>query len=320
LLSVSLFLLAWIFYQRVAEAKASSVWLVVAVLGCSLASGMTFARGVIAGANLALYGCGDALLAKYRRIRLGLVFGALATSAITVAVTLHFSGGHLGYSGELGPLGIATATIYAASYLALNPLLLLGEVTPWLEVGSTSLHDISQGSAVAALSGTTLVLLAAAVAIALVKIGITTTSLKVSTKPTRLFLLTLLVFDVGNAAILGIGRSELGFGTAFSSRYQYVSWLTFAPFLGIAVESGVRAVAKRFRHPRRSFRLFGALSLAILVLIVAAPWPSKADTWAEWRGTAIRREVQTAAPNARLSYSLITVGRARELVTQFNLR
>jgi hypothetical protein len=319
LLSVSLFLLAWIFWHRAMESKVSSVWAVLGMLGCSLASGITFARGVIVGAVLALYGFGEAFIGKHRPIWSCLVGGALASAAITFAVTLHFADGKIRSPGELGPLAMMTDAIYAASYLALNPLLLLGEVFPWFEVGSPSLNEFSRGSALAALSSATLILLLAAITIVLVKAGTIAIGLKVSTASTRLVLLTLLAFDVGNAAILGMGRSELGFGTAFSSRYQYVSWLTFAPFLGIAIHTGVDALASRFRRPVSSYRLFAALSLAILVLIVATPWPSKADRWAEWRGTEIRQAVQTAPADSPLSYSLITVGRARELVKLFNL-
>jgi hypothetical protein len=320
LLSVGFFLLTWIVWQRAEEARISPGWVAALVLAGLVASGLSFARGVIGGGVLGLFGVGEQLTSKPLSSRYWPILAALVSSAIVFAATWHFSTGELTHLGKLGPRTLSAAALYATVYLTLNPLMLLLQI-PWQEVGATLLIGVPASRALASLlSGATLILVVAALGIAVGKLTFVAIGLRQSVGKTRLCLLALLAFDIGNAAILGAGRSQLGFDTAFASRYQYVSWLTFAPFLGLTIQAGYAALVRHFGVESTLPRLATALVLLVLVLIVGLPWPAEAARWAELRGTATRQQYQSGVASEQLPYSTVTVGRARELGRRFDLR
>jgi hypothetical protein len=319
LLSVTFFLVSWVVWDRVETSRIPPRRGVALVLVGLLASGLSFARGVIGGLILAGYGIGEQLIARPRPVRTRLVLAGLASSAIAFAATLRFSTGELNHLGDLGPRGVATAVLYGVSYLALNPLLLLFRL-PWQDLGASSLAATPSQALQTGEPGLIFVLLLAIAGAVAGKLAIIGVGLRTAPERSRLILLALLTFDLGNAAILGLGRSQLGLGTAVSSRYQYVSWLAFAPLLGITIQAGYTALVKRSGVESTLPRVVAALGLTALVLIVGLPWPAEAEHWAVWRGDAIRQQYESGAASEQLRYSTITVGRARELGSRFDLR
>ena len=86
------------------------------------------------------------------------------------------------------------------------------------------------------------------------------------------FLIAAILLDFGYAAMLGFGRSYTGLDGAVSSRYQYLSWFCFAPFLGIVFANSTSRTV--WYVPRRA--LAAALLVAWAVFLIW-PWRREAE-------------------------------------------
>ncbi len=137
------------------------------------------------------------------------------------------------------------------------------------------------------------------------------------TRTKLLFLILLLLYDLGNSALLGVGRYHTGIGASISSRYQYVSLLCFTPFLAIVLDKLLSVMTLR-RAVRFSAQV---IVLVSLLALIAWPWKQEIRWWAGLRGTEIREALKTDPDNKLgvVYVPWISVGEAKELIQKFNL-
>jgi len=253
------------------------------------ASALSFSRGVLSGPLLAL-GCvwpaqGGFPEGSPRRGVRALAY--LAPSAVVAVLIALLAGGNqrhmAGHGGE--------ASVYALWYFCLNPFHRLLSVESW-------------GWRTTALLGALKALL---VAWALVR----------STGRTRIVFLLLVAFDLGNAALLGIGRYHTGLPTAVASRYQYASLVAITPMVG-------------FWFSRQCWRIPGAGlrgSFVSLVLLAAGgamlrAWPAVLDPFTAWRGTDSRQILFVEPrpdPHSVPGIPGLEMDRAKALIAKYNL-
>lgn len=134
----------------------------------------------------------------------------------------------------------------------------------------------------------------------------------------RTLLVLLLVLDLGNAALLGIGRHHTGLAAANSERYYYMAYLCTLPFLALAFERWLRPLgAPRFRL------LFAAGVTLLLAGQVARAWPDVAENFATHRGRNTRdlllRQPNPPAENAVPGIAFMPTPRAKELIAIYGL-
>jgi hypothetical protein len=145
-----------------------------------------------------------------------------------------------------------------------------------------------------------------AVLFAILKVTAIVAGWRLASAEPRRVLAALLALDLMNSALLGIGRWSTGIEAAVSWRYQYISLLCFAPFLGVLVQ--------RIRvKPALAF------ILVLWTLLLAWPWRRHAPRWAAWRGIEVRRKLETAPTAERFSPSQLTIGEVRRLVSRYGL-
>ena len=222
----------------------------------SAASALSLSRGVLTGAVLAL-----AQLWPAPHWRLDLRRTALLRAALCLApavgaaalIAVFATGNHRALSGHL--TDIAT---YAAWYFGLNPL-----------------HRLTDFDSIGPL--TTALLLTA-------KLALLAGGLRLATPSQRHLLLLLLAFDLGNSALLGIGRYHTGLETTISSRYQYGSLLATLPFLGLVLAAAFARLPRAF-HLRPAAAV---LATAGAVAFFFHGWNHDAPGFAAARGTATR--------------------------------
>ena len=224
-----------------------------AAVSFSAASALAFSRGVLTGPLLAAGYLLESGGSRLRRI--SAVAWILAPSvAVAVLIALLVPTGNQDHMAGHW----LDAAVFGLWYYALNPALLL------LGVGSWGPR-------------TTFVLLAA-------KLALVAWCLVRSRGRLRYLFVLLLLFDLGNAGLLGIGRFHTGLLASVSSRYQYASLIAVAPLAGFWVETMVGRIP-----------LAGVVRRALLVLAVglaaslmAAGWPFQMRGFAEWRGSRSR--------------------------------
>jgi hypothetical protein len=127
----------------------------------------------------------------------------------------------------------------------------------------------------------------------------------------------LLLLDLGNAVLLGIGRFHTGLEAATSSRYQYVSLLVF----GSSIAAVWDELLKRWA-PRRAWAAWAT----VLVLTLwggfnLSRWRAEIGPWATWRGVAGRQLVSDDAKQgiAMPGIPFLTCEQARVLADRFRL-
>lgn len=262
-----------------------------ALVLCSAGSALSFSRGVLTGAVLAL-----AHLWPAARLRLDLRGRTVARAALSLApavaaaalIAIFATGNHRSLSGHLGD--IAT---YGAWYFGLNPL-----------------HRLA---AFDSMGPHTTALLAAA------KVALIAWGLRRATPGQRHLLLLLVAFDLGNSVLLGIGRYHTGLETTISSRYQYGSLLATLPFLGLAFAALLARVPSVFRLRTAA----AALALAGAVVLFLQGWSHEAPGFAAARGTATRHllHVDPAPPEmgAVPGIPFLSTRDAKHLVRRFGL-
>jgi hypothetical protein len=289
-LAITFFLLAAQRLVRSSTDRAPPGWPLAASLAVlSAASALSFARGVLTGAALALV----CLLPLFRpattwrhRWRLAL---ACLLPAVAVAVAILVLS-----PGNARSLGASwrDAVQFGFCYWAATPLHRLLDSATW--------HW-------------PIVIFLAAVKVTLVALVFRRT-----TPSQRLLLALVLAYDLGNAALLGIGRHHTGLRAANSERYYYVALLCTLPFLGLAFS--------RWRDdlPTPRLRLAVACTLGLLsVWFVARDWPRATEAFATGRGRNTRdlllRHPNPPAENAVPGIPFLPTKRAKELIEAFHL-
>jgi hypothetical protein len=207
---------------------------------------------------------------------------------VAAIIMLFASGNQQHMTGHWGE-----ALKFSAAYLLLNPgYLLLGEPPP--------------DSGFAVLLG-------------LLKLIVIVLGLAVGRGRVRALLALLLVYDVGNAGLLGTGRYHTGLLAALGSRYYYSSLLATLPFAGLLLAWALERCMPRDR-PRR---LAAGVLLLCLAGICLRGWPASLAPFVAWRGTEMRRLMQapyTSAPDATVpALDFMHLERAKALQRAFNL-
>ena len=267
-LCILFLMIAW-----VSISSKGNAWLItLAVLAAAL-SAATFALGILAGIVLAAF-----VLLMRRGLRLAALL--FAPAAIFLVAYRHLADTYPNFQAIDSARLVAMAA-WAGKYLLLNPLYLLISY-PHREVNALA------------------ILLFGALKILIVAAG-----LIIATRMQRSVLWTLLLLDIGAAALLTAGRYTTGSIGVVSSRYQYLSLLTFSPFAGLILA----------RLPKPAMI---AASLA-MVLGISLPWPRHMDRWSYERGVELRQSVASTPDDQRFGLPTITAGRARELIAKYGL-
>ena len=250
----------------------------------SLASALSFSRGVLTGVLLAI----DALVFQAGRLGVRLVralawiFPAVLT-AVLIAVFANGNQSHM--SGHT-----ADMIHYALCFLFLNPF------RASFGFGSTDWTSV--------------------LGFGLLKLTLVGWALFRTRGIQRNLFILLLLYDLGNATLLGIGRFHTGFDTSTSSRYQYSSLLVTLPFAGFCLANLLGRLPARVQ-----------LTTAILVLVtisvwVSHGWDSTARPFCSSRGTASRQALLVEAapgPFAVPGIPFMSTERGKELIQKYHL-
>ncbi len=289
LLAITFFLLAanWLFRRAPDGPVRWPSLLVLALL--SAASALAFARGVLTGAALAalcLLPAGHAVRG-WPRWRTA---AACLLPAVGVAAVIYFysPGNHRAALGAHWREAVA----FGASYWGATPLHRLLELGEW------------DPNSVLFLG-----------AVKLVLIGWV---LRHATATQRHLLVLLLLLDLGNAVLLGIGRYQTGLPASNGERYQYNALLCTMPFLALAFENWLAGLpAPRLR------RTLAALLLLLIALRVAHGWPRAAENFANGRGRNTReillRTANLPVEGAVPGIPFLRTERAKELIVIYHL-
>ena len=135
----------------------------------------------------------------------------------------------------------------------------------------------------------------------------------------RPFLYILILFFLGDAALLALGRNHMPIDTVASWRYQYFSLLVFAPFVGVILQRLIQLV------PIRAVQI--AVTVVVLFLVtkwVFQPWGRFLPGWSNGRGTQIRMLIDSGDANPSehtiSGFEKVKNDRAMELCEKYNLR
>jgi hypothetical protein len=261
-----------------------------APIGWGAASALSFSRGVLTGALLAVAsfwaGEGAPLRSLPRRVLWALAY---LSPAIIVAVLIASmaSGNHQHMAGH----GVEAA-VYGLWYYCLNPAYLVLSVGSW---GWRTVALLGAGKG-------------ALVAWAVLR----------SRGRMRLLVVLMVAFDLGNAALLGIGRYHTGLIAAVSSRYQYASLLGIAPAAGFWISRQWERLPVRAAARRASF----AVVLALAAYGMCRQWSAGLDFFTASRGSDSRRLLlvdKIPFPNSVPGIPGLPMERAKALIAKYNL-
>jgi hypothetical protein len=267
---------------RTSDARGPIAW--------SAASALSFSRGVLTGFLAA-----GALLWLHRRSpgsrarRLTLA-GACIAPSVAVAViiaTIVPNGNQSHMAGHWG-----AALMFGTWYYCVNPFHQLLGFESW-------------GPRTTVILG-------------VLKVALVAWTLAKSRGRTRALLLVLLVFDLGNAALLGVGRYHTGLLASASSRYQYGSLIAVLPAAGFMVSR----LWSRLHAPECVRRLTLAALFVAIGWSMCREWPVDLADFVGPRGTENRR-ILLSDPNPG-PYSVpwfpgFPTQRARDLIAKYNL-
>lgn len=258
---------------------------------CALcaASALCFSRGVLTGAALAAMACwplaGRQLLAAWPSRLLTAVVCLAPAVAVALLITITQPGGnhrHLGVDdGRL-----LRMVEFAGWYFGINPFHRLLEFESW---------------------GWRTTLLLSLAKVSLLAWGFC----RAGGGLRRIFGL-LIILDLGNAALLGLGRYHTGLPAANSSRYQYAALICTLPFATFWLDYWLR------RWPAAAR---GAVA-ALLIAMAVRDWRTELGYFAYHRGQYTRQilvDPLTPAEGAIPGIPFLGTARARELVELYNL-
>jgi hypothetical protein len=272
-------------------------WSNRALLGLALLaalSSFSFVRGALTGLALVSATASAAWEQRHRTrdwtTRGKVAVACLLPGLISAALIAKYAGGnhqHLAAAGWRPPVE------YAAWYFLLNP------VHRFLDVSTWGPH-------------TTFVL-------GLGKIALLVAGWRLATIAQRRLLVPLLVFDLGNAALLGLGRHHTGLLTTTGSRYQYVALIATLPFVAVLIDAAIARV--KANRPLTALIVAGA-TCGVSWLALAG-WPATMKSWADWRGRQGRqillKDANPPATGAVPGIDFIPTAKARELIERYHL-
>jgi hypothetical protein len=277
--------------------EQNGTWSTRALLGLALLaalSSFSFVRGALTGLALASAAVWAAWEQRHRigpwTTRGQVLLACLLPALISAALIAKYAGGnhqHLAAAGWRPPLE------YAAWYFLLNPFHRFLDVSTW------GPH-------------TTLVLGAG-------KLAVLIAGWRFAAPAQRRLLIPLLVFDLGNAALLGLGRHHTGLLTTTGSRYQYVALLATLPFVAVLIDA---AIARAKSHRPLAVLITAGATCAVSWLALAG-WPATMKSWADWRGRQ-GRQVLLKEPNPPATgvvpgIDFMPTAKARELIERYHL-
>lgn len=286
----------WMLRRLVVEPRGRPRDLVVLAILAG-ASALCFSRGVLTGSALAVIalwpgprGWFDMLGLRLRNALVAFFPGL----AVALLILWTQPGGN---HAELGSEGTKFGAMaqYAIWYYSMNPFHRLLEIDSW--------------------GWRTTSLLAAA------KIGLTLWAVR-RARPGESWLLWLLViFDVGNALLLGLGRFHTGLETTNSSRYQYASLICTLPLAAVLIARTTEGIGSHLPRLAR-VALAGALVLA-LTYGTTRRWPFEIGWFAESRGQAGRDLLfvnpHPPAEGAVPGIPFLSTERAKQLIEHYDL-
>ena len=290
LLAITFFLLAAPILVRRINAGLPIGWPTLAALSLlSAGSALAFSRGVLTGGALAaisLLPLGPAPRSWLERLRIA---AACLLPAVAVMVTIMMVS-----PGNLRSLGghIPAVVEFALTNWAVTPFHGLLASETW--------HRPY------------------AIVLGALKLTMILSVLRSATSGQRVLLLLVLVLDLGNAVLLGIGRHHTGITSANGSRYYYNSLLCTLPFVGLALSAWLRPL------PTPRIRVMVAAGLALLIMWhVTRGWPDVAGNYAAYRGRNTRelllRNPNPPAEKAVPGIDFLPTKRAKELIEIYHL-
>jgi len=289
--SFLLFALEWLQHISpfVSHSKGTAWRAVAVVVFLSTCSALSFSRGVLTGALLALvcFWPTEHSMPFFRRSLQAALF-VLPAIAAAALIMVFASGNHQHLKGHL-----LDATDFALWYFCLNPFYRLVEMDSW---GIRTL-----------------------VLFGILKVVVLAWGLLCSDRRQRRLLVLLLLYELSNAALLGIGRYHTGLPASISSRYQYSSLLAVLPFAALCLNDIQRRIPQANRRP-------ALVTLGILLLLFAGVchrWRGEIKGFSETRGTETRTIIFTNSHPAEMGaipgIPFLSTARAKELALLYHL-
>jgi len=239
-------------------------WIVL----CIAASALCYSRGVLSGVVLATM-CfvpltGRPTISFTRRATVAVAY-LLPSIAVTAVIMRVATGNQQAVlAGQTDKF--AQMLLFGLWYFCLNPFYYLLKITSW-------------GPSITWMLGAA-------------KIALIVATLWKSRGRERWLLTLLLLFDLGNAALLGLGRYHTGLRASVSSRYQYCALLATIPFVGFWLEWLLLRAPAQFH-----FRSFVAAAVAaVLAFTMLRGWRPALEPFVYGRGTEPRAVLLSSQP------------------------
>jgi hypothetical protein len=281
-LSMTFMLAALQCFFRRGAVSAPAAW--------AAASALSFSRGVLTGVVLALGaflpGASRTRPPMLRRLGFAVLY---LVPAVGVAAMIHHlaEGNHRHLAGHA-----ADAAVFGFWCFGLNPLHYLLAVESW---GWRTV-----------------------VALSLLKLTLYVWALARSRGTARALFSVLVVFDLGNSVLLGIGRYHTGLLAVTTSRYQYAALVALMPIVGFCLSDAW----DRLPLPRTSAMAVLFCLVAFLAVHLVRGWPDEMGWFSNARGTVSRRILLTDPHPAEFSVPgipFMPVTRARQLIEKYHL-
>jgi hypothetical protein len=228
-------------------------------------------------------GAGGSALSRTRTV------AALLLPSVGVAVLIAFlaTGNHQHMKGHWGE-----AALFGTWYYCVNPAHTL------FSVDSMGWHTV--------------------VLLGLLKAALVLGSISRSSGRARVLFVMLVVFELGNAVLLGIGRYHTGLGATLASRYQYASLIGIAPMAGF----GFSLLCGAVPGGRSAGRAVAALVLIVAGASLVKGWVGVLEPFTTWRGSDSRR-ILLVEPNPRADavpgIPGMEMDRAKALIRRYTL-
>jgi hypothetical protein len=251
------------------------------------ASALSFSRGVLTGALLALGCAWPGFRAGFLKRAAHAAAYLLPAIAVGFLITVLAAGNHQHMKGHE-----AEAGVFALWYYCLNPAHYVLSVESW-------------GPRTVTILG-------------LCKFALAGWAILQSRGSQRLLIILMVAFDLGNAVLLGIGRYHTGLLAAGSSRYQYASLIGIVPAFGFWLSRQW----ERLPGPGALRNLAFAALLCVTSVFLIRQWPQELDPFTASRGSDSRRTLLVdpfPAPNSVPGIPGLPVEKAKALIAKYHL-